>query len=55
MAPGFRSLPGLLRPFANVWEREFGRSDAPNVEFHVFKGDDEIVVHNPSEMPSEGL
>jgi GTP-binding protein LepA len=38
-------------------EREFGLeliSTAPNVEFHVFRGDDEIVVHNPSEMPSGG-
>jgi len=38
-------------------EREFGLeliSTAPNVEFHVFKGDDEIVVHNPAEMPPGG-
>ena len=38
-------------------EREFGLeliSTAPNVEFHVFKGGDEIVVHNPAEMPPGG-
>ena len=38
-------------------EREFGLeliSTAPNVEFHVFKGDREIVVHNPAEMPPGG-
>jgi GTP-binding protein LepA len=38
-------------------EREFGLeliSTAPNVEFHVFKGDGEIVVHNPAEMPPGG-
>ena len=38
-------------------EREFGLeliSTAPNVEFHVFKGDAEIVVHNPAEMPPGG-
>ena len=35
-------------------EREFDLeliSTAPNVEFHVFKGEDETVVHNPAEMP----
>jgi GTP-binding protein LepA len=38
-------------------EREFGLeliSTAPNVEFHVFRGDEEIVVHNPAEMPPGG-
>ena len=38
-------------------EREFDLqliSTAPNVEFHVFRGDEEIVVHNPAEMPSGG-
>ncbi len=38
-------------------EREFDLeliSTAPNVEFHVYKGDDEIVVHNPAEMPAGG-
>ena len=38
-------------------EREFGLeliSTAPNVEFHVFKGEGEIVVHNPAEMPTGG-
>jgi GTP-binding protein LepA len=38
-------------------EREFGLeliSTAPNVEFHVFKGEDEHVVHNPAEMPPGG-
>jgi GTP-binding protein LepA len=38
-------------------EREFGLeliSTAPNVEFHVFRGDDLIVVHNPAEMPTGG-
>jgi GTP-binding protein LepA len=35
-------------------EREFDLeliSTAPNVEFHVFKGSAETVVHNPAEMP----
>jgi GTP-binding protein LepA len=35
-------------------EREFGLeliSTAPNVEFHVFKGDGTTVVYNPAEMP----
>jgi GTP-binding protein LepA len=38
-------------------EREFGLeliSTAPNVEFHVFKGDERIIVHNPAEMPPGG-
>ncbi len=38
-------------------EREFDLeliSTAPNVEFHVFKGEDESVVHNPAEMPPGG-
>jgi GTP-binding protein LepA len=38
-------------------EREFGLqliATAPNVEFHVIRGDETIVVHNPSEMPTAG-
>src|SRR5215210_189820 len=38
-------------------EREYGLeliSTAPNVEFHVIRGDGTIVVHNPSEMPTPG-
>jgi GTP-binding protein LepA len=38
-------------------EREFGLeliATAPNVEFHVIRGDEVIVVHNPSEMPVPG-
>jgi GTP-binding protein LepA len=38
-------------------EREFDLqliSTAPNVEFHVLAGQDEIVVHNPAEMPPGG-
>jgi GTP-binding protein LepA len=38
-------------------EREFGLeliATAPNVEFHVFKGDHETIVHNPAEMPPGG-
>jgi len=38
-------------------EREFDLeliSTAPNVEFHVFKGEEETVVYNPAEMPSGG-
>ncbi|MDP9184603.1 MAG: translation elongation factor 4, partial [Actinomycetota bacterium] len=38
-------------------EREFDLeliSTAPNVEFHVFKGDAETIVHNPAEMPTGG-
>ena len=38
-------------------EREFGLeliATAPNVEFHVVRGDEVIVVHNPSEMPVPG-
>jgi GTP-binding protein LepA len=38
-------------------EREFGLeliATAPNVEFHVIRGSEVIVVHNPSEMPAPG-
>jgi GTP-binding protein LepA len=38
-------------------EREFGLeliATAPNVEFEVIRGDETIVVHNPSEMPQPG-
>jgi GTP-binding protein LepA len=38
-------------------EREFDLeliATAPNVEFHVIKGDEVTVVHNPSEMPPPG-
>jgi GTP-binding protein LepA len=38
-------------------EREFGLeliATAPNVEFHVIRGDETIIVHNPSEMPQPG-
>jgi GTP-binding protein LepA len=38
-------------------EREFGLeliATAPNVEFHVIRGDETVVVHNPSEMPTPG-
>jgi len=38
-------------------EREFGLeliATAPNVEFHVVRGDRVMVVHNPSEMPPPG-
>src|SRR2546426_1357620 len=38
-------------------EREFGLeliATAPNVEFHVVRGDEVIAVHNPSEMPPPG-
>jgi len=38
-------------------EREFGLSlisTAPNVSFHVVRGDEVIEVHNPSEMPAPG-
>jgi len=38
-------------------EREFGLeliATAPNVEFHVIRGDETVVVHNPSEMPVPG-
>ena len=38
-------------------EREFGLeliATAPNVEFHVIRGDQTIVVHNPTEMPQPG-
>jgi len=38
-------------------EREFDLeliATAPNVEFHVIRGDETLVVHNPSEMPQPG-
>ena len=38
-------------------EREFGLeliATAPNVEFTIRRGEQEIVVHNPSEMPPPG-
>ena len=38
-------------------EREFDLeliATAPNVEFHVIKGDQTTVVHNPAEMPVPG-
>jgi len=38
-------------------EREFDLeliATAPNVEFHVIRGDETIVVHNPNEMPQAG-
>ncbi len=38
-------------------EREFDLeliATAPNVEFHVSRGDEMIVVHNPAEMPPGG-
>ena len=38
-------------------EREFDLeliATAPNVEFHVVRGDEVTVVHNPSEMPPPG-
>ena len=38
-------------------EREFDLeliATAPNVEFHVIRGDEVTVVHNPSEMPVPG-
>ncbi len=38
-------------------EREFDLeliATAPNVEFHIFRGDELSVVHNPSEMPQPG-
>jgi GTP-binding protein LepA len=38
-------------------EREFGLeliATAPNVEFKVKRGDEEFMVHNPSEMPVPG-
>ncbi|HEY7660106.1 MAG TPA: translation elongation factor 4, partial [Actinomycetota bacterium] len=38
-------------------EREFGLeliATAPNVEFHVVRGEETVVVHNPSEMPQPG-
>jgi GTP-binding protein LepA len=38
-------------------EREFDLeliATAPNVEFHVIRGDETVVVHNPAEMPQPG-
>jgi GTP-binding protein LepA len=38
-------------------EREFNLElivTAPNVEFHVRRGTEDLVVHNPSEMPTPG-
>jgi GTP-binding protein LepA len=38
-------------------EREFDLeliATAPNVEFHVLRGEQTVVVHNPSEMPQAG-
>jgi GTP-binding protein LepA len=38
-------------------EREFGLeliATAPNVEFHVIRDEETVVVHNPSEMPQAG-
>jgi GTP-binding protein LepA len=38
-------------------EREFDLeliATAPNVEFHVIRGEETVVVHNPSEMPQPG-
>jgi GTP-binding protein LepA len=38
-------------------EREFDLeliATAPNVEFHVIRGEEPIVVHNPAEMPATG-
>jgi GTP-binding protein LepA len=38
-------------------EREFDLeliATAPNVEFHVVRGDEVIIVHNPAEMPVPG-
>ncbi|HEX9823631.1 MAG TPA: translation elongation factor 4 [Actinomycetota bacterium] len=38
-------------------EREFGLqliATAPNVEFHVVRGGEDLEVHNPSEMPPPG-
>ena len=38
-------------------EREFGLeliATAPNVEFHLFRGEQMTVVHNPAEMPAAG-
>jgi GTP-binding protein LepA len=38
-------------------EREFGLeliATAPNVEFHVIRDDETVIVHNPSEMPQPG-
>jgi GTP-binding protein LepA len=38
-------------------EREFDLeliATAPNVEFHVFRAGEELVVHNPAEMPTGG-
>jgi GTP-binding protein LepA len=38
-------------------EREFGLeliATAPNVEFHLVRGDEVTIVHNPAEMPPAG-
>ncbi len=38
-------------------EREFDLeliATAPNVEFHLFRGEQQTVVHNPAEMPDAG-
>jgi GTP-binding protein LepA len=38
-------------------EREFDLeliATAPNVEFHVLRGEETLVVHNPAEMPAPG-
>ena len=38
-------------------EREFGLeliATAPNVEFHLYRGEEMTVVHNPAEMPPAG-
>jgi GTP-binding protein LepA len=38
-------------------EREFSLeliATAPNVEFHLFRGDEMTIVHNPAEMPPPG-
>ncbi len=38
-------------------EREFDLeliATAPNVEFHVIRGDETVIVHNPAEMPVPG-
>jgi GTP-binding protein LepA len=38
-------------------EREFSLeliATAPNVEFHLFRGDEMTIVHNPAEMPPSG-
>ena len=38
-------------------EREFGLeliATAPNVEFHLYRGEEMTIVHNPAEMPPAG-